>query len=285
MNNISIIIPAHNESAVISRCLTSLVDAAAGSAMRVWVVANACSDDTAAKSAAFGEMVSVIDTEIPSKANALNLGDDAAVGFPRFYVDADVTLEPGALVELCKALEEPGVLAVAPRLEVDCSNRPWGVRAYYAVWLQTPYCRSGMIGSGIYGVSEEGRQRFDRFPQITADDAFVRLHFAAHERKTVESCSFTVTPPKTLGKIIDIKTRSHFGNAELKQQYPHLWKNEEARHGNTLLRLAINPLWWPALAVYAYVKFATRYRARKRFQRGEIHQWERDDSSREVASN
>lgn len=249
--------------------------------MHIWVVANACNDDTATRSAGFGEQVSVIETDVPSKSNALNLGDDAANGFPRFYVDADISLEPGSLSKLKAALQEPGILAVAPRLKVDCSNRPWVVRAYYAVWLQTPYCRSGMIGSGIYGVSEEGRRRFAAFPQITADDAFVRLHFAAHERKTVASCSFTVTPPKTLEKIIDIKTRSHFGNEELRRQYPHLWKNEEASHGGTLRRLALNPFWWPALAVYAYVKYATRRRARKRFERGEIHKWERDDSSRE----
>jgi hypothetical protein len=112
----------------------------------------------------------------------------------------------------------------------------------------------------------------------------VRLHFAPNERKTVETCTFTITPPTTLQSIIDIKTRSHFGKEELRQQYPHLWRNEEVDHRGPLLRLAVNPFWWPPLAVYLYVKVATRMRVRQRFRRGEIDKWERDESSRQPAA-
>ena len=75
-------------------------------------------------------------------------------------------------------------------MEFDLTDRPWAVRAFYEVWSKLPYCRSGMIGSGVYALSEEGRRRFGRFPDITADDAFVRLHFKPAERRTVESCRF-----------------------------------------------------------------------------------------------
>ncbi|WP_158265609.1 glycosyltransferase [Blastopirellula marina] len=282
MKNISIVIPAYNEATVIRRCLKSLVDSSSNNGgVQIVVVANGCSDDTADRAREFGPSVTVIETEVGSKIHALNLGDKAAKGFPRFYIDADIEFENGTLEKLCNALQQPGVLAVAPRMVVNCENRPWIVRAYYNVWLQMPYCRSGMIGSGVYGVSEEGRKRFAEFPQITADDGYVRLLFSSEERQTVESCTFAITPPKVLDKIIDIKTRSHFGNEELKKLYPELWTSDEASHRLAILKLAINPLWWPSLAVYLYVKFAVRRRVRERFRRGEINKWERDDSSRE----
>jgi hypothetical protein len=215
----------------------------------------------------------------------LNLGD-AACGDPdiRLYLDADVVLSPNAMNELAAALRESGVLAAAPLMKVNSADRSWPVRAYYAVWLQLPYTRSGMIGSGVYAISRAGRHRFDRFPAITADDAFARLHFAAPERKTVASCTFTITPPRTLRKIIDIKTRSHFGNEEVRQRFAHLWRNEEVAHASLLARLALNPLWWPSLAVYGYAKLMTRRRVRQRFQRGQINLWERDETSREAAA-
>ncbi|PQO32847.1 glycosyltransferase family 2 protein [Bremerella cremea] len=281
VKNISVVIPAYNEANVIRRCLNSLVNSSKNSRVQIVVVANGCSDETANRAREFGPDVKVIETEIGSKIHALNLGDEAAEGFPRFYIDADIEFEEGTLDKLSEELERPGVLAVAPRMLVNCNDRPWIVRAYYDVWLQMPYCQSGMIGSGVYGMSEEGRQRFGEFPKITADDGYVRLLFSPSERKTVESCSFAITPPKSLEKIVDINTRSHFGNAELKKLYPELWTSDEGSHGLSLMKLAINPLWWPSLAVYIYVKLAVRRRVRERFRRGEIDKWERDETSRE----
>jgi glycosyltransferase involved in cell wall biosynthesis len=277
----SVIIPAHNEAAVIQRCLGSLLADAQPNEVSVWVVANACSDKTSELARSFGRGVHVIESPVASKSDALNRGDAAATGFPRFYLDADVVFETPAIRKICEVLKRPGILAAAPMTRVNCTGRSWAVRAYYEVWLRLPYCRSGMIGSGVYALSGEGRRRFAQFPNITADDAFVRLHFRPEERVTVSDCTFTITPPKTLSGIIDIKTRSHFGNEELKRLYPHLWENEEVRHKGALLRLALNPLRWPAIGVYLYVKVTTRWRVRQRFRRGEIYKWERDDSSRE----
>lgn len=281
---ISIVIPAHNESAVIGRCLSALLDGADPSGLEIVVVCNGCTDDTAAVARSFGPCVRTIETEVPSKSNALNLGDAAATGFPRVYLDADVVLPRTSLRRVVEELEAGRALAAAPRMAVDLSDRPLRVRAFYDVWLRLPYCRTGMIGSGVYAVSAEGRRRFDRFPAITADDAFVRLQFAPHERLTLTDCTFIITPPKTLARIVDIKTRAHFGNEELRKAFPYLWRNEETNHSSALFCLALNPLRWPALAVYAYAKLATRRRTRARFRDGEIHKWERDESSRESAA-
>jgi hypothetical protein len=253
-------------------------------AMEIVVVANGCSDATADVARRFGECVRVIEVAEASKANALNVGDQASRAFPRFYVDADVAFDRHAIARTCEALARTNVLAAAPLMRVDTSQRSWAVAAYYRVWATLPYCRAGMIGSGVYALSEAGRARFGPFPGLTADDAFARLHFARTERATVPDCTFTVTPPTTLEGVIHIKTRSHFGNQELRRACPDLWVNEEARHGWALLRLAWRPTWWPALLVYAYVKLAVRRRTRRRFARQQIRQWERDETSRQPAT-
>lgn len=278
------VIPAHNEASVILRCLESVRHAYPQEMPEVIVVANNCSDDTAQKARDFHPDVKVIETPIGSKTHALNLGDQAATGYPRFYVDADIALEKGALQTLCEELEKPGVFAVLPQPSIELDDRSWSVRAYYKVWRALTWHRTGMVGSGVYGLSEQGRARFERFPKITADDNFVRLQFSPTERVTVRACKSFVTPPKDLTRIIDIMTRSYFGNEELKQQFPHLFENEDPRYLGSMLRLVINPLWWPAISVYLYVKLATKRRVRQRFERGEVHKWERDDSSREATA-
>jgi hypothetical protein len=42
-----------------------------------------------------------------------------------------------------------------------------------------------MIGVGSYGLSASGRSRFAEFPDVIADDGFVRLQFRAGERVSV----------------------------------------------------------------------------------------------------
>jgi glycosyltransferase involved in cell wall biosynthesis len=281
---ISIIIPAHNEAAVIGRCLSTLLRGAAPGELEIIVVANGCKDDTAAVARSGSPDVKVIETPTPGKSNAINVGDAAATGFPRFYVDADVTLEISAIRRVAQVLRGETFLAAAPRVSFDLSDRNWFVRAFYDIWQRTPYIAEGMIGSGVYAVSEKGRQRWDKIPAITADDAYVRLQFKPSERTVVSDCTFTIKPPTSLAGLVKIKTRGHFGNIELKKVQPELFKNEGESHASALPKLARNPLLWPKLAVYLYVRVKSRKAAWKRLQAGDHKTWERDDSSRLVAN-
>jgi glycosyltransferase involved in cell wall biosynthesis len=282
----AVVIPAHNEAGAIAKCLSAL----AGVRRRV-VVCNGCSDDTAeqARASSRGEMIGtvVIETEVASKSNALNLGDSALAdeGFPRFYVDADVVLTAEAVSRVSEAMERtPGVLVAAPVIEFDLANRPWAVRAFYEVWRVLPYCRSGrggMIGSGVYAVSEEGRRRWGKFPDITADDAFVRLQFKPQERLTVEGCRFVVSVPRTLGGLVKIKTRAFFGDYELRARFPELFVNKTDGHARALMGLLREPRWWLKLGVYLSVRMVSRIMGYRRFHFGDHRKWERDETSRE----
>ena len=281
---ISIVVPAHNESAVIERTLRSIRQSASGLEVEIIVVCNGCTDDTADRARAFGSPVRVVETAIASKHHALNLGDEIARGFPRMFIDADVELDQEAIGKVASVLDGDQALAAAPAIEFRLRDRPWTVRAFYRVWSRLPYLRDGLLGTGFYALSKSGRGRFDKFPAITADDGFVLRSFAARERKTVESCRFFVTPPRDLSSVINILTRSHFGTIELEHHFPQMKPEPGTSHTPALLGLAVNPLNWPALAIYAYVRLASRARARRRWRAGDHQRWERDESSR-VASD
>jgi glycosyltransferase involved in cell wall biosynthesis len=280
---ITIIIPAHNEASVIGRCISTMLDGAAPGELQVVVACNGCSDQTADIARNFGAPVEVIETPVASKSHALNLAEQAAHGFPRFYVDADVVLTHDAIIQVTQVLQQGDILAAAPGVRFDLTDRPWTVRAFYSVWSRLPYLRSGIGGSGAFALSEMGRSRFESFPHLTADDAFARLHFSPQERKSVESCYSIVSTPRSLSSLLDIKTRSQFGNYELRQRFPHLQKNEKIDHGKTLMWLSLNPRLWPALAIYFYVKLVAGARMRWKYAFGNHQIWERDESSRQVA--
>src|SRR5262245_12787443 len=113
---ISIVVPARNESLVIARTLGEWINSPGfdQDEIDVVVVCNGCTDDTADIARGFGPAVRVIESDVASKAHALNLGDQASRFFPRIYIDADVVITLAALRALAGRLDRGDVLAVAP---------------------------------------------------------------------------------------------------------------------------------------------------------------------------
>lgn len=280
---ISIIIPAHNEANVIERCLRALTDGAAPGELEVIVACNGCSDGTADLVRAFGEPVRVVETDEASKIAALNLGDQAARGFPRCYIDADVEVTLDAVRQVAGVIERGEALAAAPAMRVDLSESSWLVRAYYHVWLSRPFHADGMLGGGFYAVGEEGRARFDAFPRIIADDEFVRSLFTVDERATPDDCTFTIRAPRTVFGLIKVKSRSRLGLYELRRRFPDMIANSKAKATPKQARAVHSPAEAVYSLVYLALNLITRARARWQLRSIETYQWERDNSSREPA--
>jgi glycosyltransferase involved in cell wall biosynthesis len=276
---ISVVIPACNEGPTIARTLSTILRGASSGEVEVIVVCNGCSDDTAAVVRRFDPSVRIIETSVGNKANALNLGDQEAVGFPRFYIDADIMIGFAAIQSLAKRLEASKTIAVAPTPLFDLSGCSWAVRAFYRIRCRLPSFKEGIGGSGVYGLSEVGRRRFGAFPAIVADDTFVRIQFNPSERETLATVCSTVFPPRRIRDLIAIETRADFGSLQLARLYPELWTNNGGRNHGRLFGLLMNPILWPTLAVYAYVKVSARIRARVRLKNKAFF-WERDESSR-----
>ncbi len=290
---ISVIIPAHNESVVIDRCINTILDGTTPEdqdRLDIIIVCNGCTDDTADRARAFGPPVRVIELEQGSKPLALNTGDQAAAHFPRIFVDADIDVTAGALFATAAPLADGTAQVSAPALMADLSGCSPAVRRHYRVWTRLPYVTDRMVGSGIYALSEQGRARFDAFPNIIGDDAYIRRLFKPKERASVfqdhdgAPVSFSIHPPRTLGQLVHIETRRKTAADEMVQVFGPAPDDTHASQRRAILGLAINPMNWLALATYLWVKAESRRRFRARKARGEHKQWLRDDSSRQPGS-
>lgn len=277
---ISVIIPAHNESAVIRRTLVAALAALRLEPGELIVVCNGCTDDTAAICREFSPAVQVIELQQGSKILALNAGDRAATGFPRFFVDADIVVSETAFRDVAQVLRQGQVHAAAPRMLIQSDSSSWGVRAFYRVWAQTPYHKRGHVGSGLFALSEHGRGRFEEFPDLIADDEYVRRLFGPAERQIVDSCTFSIDAPRNLKSLIKVKTRSRLGNYQLVTRFPDLQANDGGSRGQLIRNVASRPRLWIAFPIYVSVVLLTAWRARRQFLEGNFRLWERDESSR-----
>lgn len=275
---ISVILPAHNEESVIARCLRAVLDGARPGELEIIVACNGCTDRTAEIARGFGPPVRVIEVTTASKIAALNAADDAATGFPRFYIDSDVVLNLNSIREMARVLERGDICFATPSLKMDLSKTSWLVREFYRVWTRLPYNQTGgQVGTGVYALSREGRARFGRFPDIINDDGFVRFRYQTHERTTVQDAVSCVDPPMSLNGLIRAKTRVRVGRHELGARFPDSSVSDQAA-AQPLWRWALlRPHLWPSLLVYVSVNLIVRRRASRQIRTG-CYQWERDDS-------
>ena len=274
----SVVVPAHNEAAVIGRCLDAFVPALHEGEAEIIVVVNGSTDATAQVASAFPG-VTVLETAAAGKAHALNLGDAAATAFPRVYLDADIVVSTDALRDLVATLPpgEPRLGSLHLSVNLDRSSLP--VRMFYAVFLQMPYAQDS-FGVGLYALSGAGRSRFDEFPSITGDDLFVHRLFSAQEMRRVDH-AFVIHAPRDLRSLVQVRTRIHFGNHEATVVLgPERFGSTAAPSGQALLSIAFRrPSLLPHFVVYVAVTAFARARARAQARRGAV-MWQRDESTR-----
>ena len=264
-----------------------MLDQAATGELEIIVAANGCSDATVGVARSFGDDVQVLELAEASKHRALAAGDSAATQFPRLYVDADVALGTASLRVVADALRSGSARVAAPQLRVRLEGASWAVRAYYRIWLQLPYHANGTIGSGVYGLSESGRNRFESFPDLISDDGFVRLNFAPHERLSVPQSYFEIAAPRAMGSLLAVKTRSQKGWRQLRERFPELLANDakdRSEYPRALCMVLFTPKNWLAALVYAFVAVVTKVRAWELNRSGRLSDWERDDTSRDTGS-
>lgn len=281
---VSVIVPAHNEARVIGRLLGPIVSPALpGSGpneLDVIVVANGCTDDTAAIAASFGPSVRVLSIPEASKRAALAAGDAAARGFPRIYADADVELAAGDIEALDAALRRPGVLAAAPERELALAGRPWLVRWYYSVWTQLPEVRQGIFGRGVVGVSESGYARIANLPPLMADDLAASLSFGPDERTIATDARVIVHPPRTAADLLRRRVRAAVTVTQIEQTAEAPSATARTRPADLLAIARTGPGMAARVLVFMAVAVFARLGARRAVARGDYSTWLRDESSR-----
>lgn len=275
----SVIIAAHNEGAVIARCLDALTADAEQVHLDITVAANGCTDDTAEVARRYAG-VRVLELPEPGKAPALNAAERVAVGFPRVYLDADIVLTSEAVWTLCDALQG-GYHAAVPRRELALDGRPLLVRAYYAISARLPVFQNGLVGRGAITISADGHHRFERFPDMVADDLFLDSLFAPDEKAHVNTISSRVETPRRSSDLFRRLVRIRRANAAMRaashqEMTPSLVR---PRDGFAWLFKVVlpHPSLLPAAVVYVAMTLAAAVQARCTQT---SNHWGRDESSR-----
>lgn len=260
---LDVIIPACNEAAYIGACLRAVL-ASEAVALRVVVVANGCTDDTAARARALapafagkGWALEVLELPALGKPGALDAGD-AALSQPasRAYLDADVIVSPALLGQIARALAGPGARYASGK-PVVARAASAVTRAYARFWVRLPFVAGGVPGFGLYAVNAEGRARWGAFPRVISDDTFVRLNFAPGERHLVPA-TYEWPMVEGFSLLVRVRRRQDQGVAEIVRAFPRLLANAEPT-APSLRWLAGRLLRDPAAFVtYAAVSLAVR---------------------------
>ncbi|MBL4672817.1 MAG: glycosyltransferase [Arenicella sp.] len=212
-----IIIPAYNEQAVIKNTLSRL-GGGRSSGFQIVVVCNGCDDQTESIVREHFPLVYCETLGQSSKARAIRQAEMLDIGFPRLYLDADIVITEitaEGLLALASAKSEPTLLA--PHSIANLDNCSWWVQRFYHSWYQSIFVKQHGFGAGCYLVNQAGRARFGDWPDLIADDGFIRTQFADQETHVVTSQSVHVAAPKSLWPLLKVKSRSKYGNLQLKR--------------------------------------------------------------------
>jgi glycosyltransferase involved in cell wall biosynthesis len=285
----SVIIPAHDEAAVIGRCLDCLFAGLEPGELEVIVVCNGCHDETAAVARSSGHPVRVLELAAASKSAALRAGDEAATVMPRLYLDADVLLRGSAARRVAERLSA-GAVAARPPVDYSSVASSQAVRRYFRARSRMPSLLGHLWGAGVYGLSPDGRARFHTFPDVMADDLWIDLMFEPGEVEIVDCEPVVVTVPRRGRDLVHVLRRTYRGKAENGLGISGANRTRETT-GTTLRDLRRLALSGPnaALDAATYASFAAGVRFGRSVEAAvgasaAPDRWERDDSSRATAA-
>jgi glycosyltransferase involved in cell wall biosynthesis len=279
----SVIIPAHNEAAVIGRCLDALLAGFQPGELDVVVACNGCSDGTADIARRSADGVRVIEIAEASKTAAIRAAEGMVRTFPRLYLDADVEVSADGVRQTVRSLQDGQVLAARPPLTYDWAGCAPLVRCYYRARTRMPAVLNSLWGAGVYGLSEAGRARFGDYPDVFGEDLFVDRQFARPEIAIVSAPPVVVRVPRRTGDLVRILRRTYQGKRErTRNAAPDAGAGAPTAGiaAGDLLRMALRD---PARGLDATVYASLAVLARLTLVVSTPTGWERDDSSRTVA--
>jgi hypothetical protein len=149
----SLAVFAHNESGRITAALQSIVQAAAGIDVEVWVLANGCTDATSDEVRGCASVLPhlwLAEIDVADKANAWNVYVHELITPERareietyFFMDGDVTLERAALALLASSLDDVPAAQAAGGMPATGRDRDsWRARMV----------RNGTLAGNLYAL-------------------------------------------------------------------------------------------------------------------------------------
>lgn len=282
--DVCVIIPARDEAEVLPTSLRSLLKQDYSGVMRLIISDNGSSDATvevakswAEKFERLGHEVWVLHLPYGNKPAALNVADVAAEDLGRVYLDADIELSPNCITEIVAAMApDSGALMCCPQMRI-APGGGWVTQRWGRAWTRLPWVSEDAIGGGVYAVNSEGRRRWEQYPNIVAEDAFVQVQFSRSERRVIPNCYFLIRLPEGFADLVRIRTRQLRGNRELSSHMSGDWGRASYPLGRRLKFVLTSPRLWPDLPVYLLVNLFAYHKARQRAAVG-TKMWERATS-------
>mgnify|MGYP000008374927 FL=1 len=273
---LTIIIPAYNEEKCIERTLSELTNFSSLE-VEVIVLPNGCLDNTAEFVRAKFPSFRVLELDTGSKILAINKGLEIAQFEHVLVQDADVIINTESVRNILKFIENEQYLFASPQTKI-IQDGSFLTNMYYSFLKLTPAYKIGMVNSGAYLISPKARDILGTFPQVIADDGYVKGTLGSANLTTIPSCCSVVMSPRTIWSLIKIKTRSKLGNMELKKKFTSPTTGGNSFH--SLLKVAIKERALFRFFVYAVVISIATFRAKLQIKKLKTIKWERDESTR-----
>lgn len=212
--SVIVVVPAASEATIIGRLIATLAAQDHRGPTSIAIAVNGASDGTARIARTALATVpcdplrhwQVIEIEERSKPRALNAGERAArtrlaelgIADPEMvlYLDADIELSTNAVRSMADHLSGSTARIVQPRRCAESGGGSLGRLAGGAL-CALPWVADDVACGGLFAVNRAGRSRWNEFPDLGADDAYVFRRFHAQERVVVGSAWATHPMPST----------------------------------------------------------------------------------------
>lgn len=276
----SVVIPVHNEEAILGESLDRLQPLVESGQLEVVVACNGCSD-ASPQIARSHRGVAVVELSDASKTAALNAADGTAVRWPRVYLDADIWISPRTLQAMFAAVDCVSPRAARAPYRYDSTGASVVVRAYYRARSRIAARSQDLWGAGTVALNEAAHYVVGDFPDVVADDLFISSVLPDDCKVAVDADPVIVRTPRTVADLLRILRRSQRGNRELATAAAaHHVESTAPRTMAALLTTIRSPQALLDAGVYAAAAVVARGLARRRTVR-----WERDESSRVQAGS
>ncbi|MBN1256738.1 MAG: glycosyltransferase [Planctomycetes bacterium] len=176
--SLSVIIPAHNEAAVIAEAIQSVQQEGYAPLLDIIIACNGCSDNTAEIAGKYN--VTVLESEDSGMSFGKNLGGREARGKLLLFLDADTRLMPGSLEKIAQCASING--EVVGTLQAYLAEPTLLERMLMWIANRIQYYRRLPTPSGAIFISRHIYEAINGFsenlPQATSSDLAIRAREA-----------------------------------------------------------------------------------------------------------
>jgi len=178
----SIVIPAHNEAALLPRCIASIrsASAACGQDVEIIVSANRCTDATAEIGESLGALI--VESGARNIASVRNAGATLARGTTLVTIDADCVMSPLTFNEIAERLNSGRFVGGGTRVKPERWSP--GIAATYG--LMELVVAAARVGGGIFWLRRSDFEQIGGFDEsvLVGEDVEFARRLKAHGRRS-----------------------------------------------------------------------------------------------------